>query len=215
MKKTNPIRVIIADTSFIFRKGLRLLVDEQAQFEYVAQISETKELWPVLSGHEADVLIIEHGFKSCFSTETIEKVRNDYPALGILVISHEKSADEIRRIINLGIKNYLLKDCDEQEITDAISACNRGDKYFCGQIIDVLLEKEINTQEHCMTGSISEREGEVIRQLASGKRPKEIALIMNLSYHTIVTHKRNIYSKLGINNTVELAMYAARTGLTQ
>ena len=64
-----------------------------------------------------------------------------------------------------------------------------------------------------MTGSISDREIEVIMQLVTGKRPKEIAEVMSLSYHTIVTHKRNIYSKLGISNTIELAMYAVKTGL--
>jgi DNA-binding NarL/FixJ family response regulator len=174
---------------------------------------DTKSLQQALLSKSTDVLIVDHCCDDCFSIEVIEQIKNQYPLLNILVISHEKSAEEIRKIIGIGIKNYLLKDCDEKEITDAITACARGEKYFCGQIIDALLEKELSTQEHCATGSISEREIEVIRQLASGKRPKEVAALMNLSYHTIVTHKRNIYAKLGINNTIELAKYAVKTGL--
>lgn len=179
----------------------------------MTEVANAAELDEALKTKTADVLVIDHCCDDCFSIDVIARVKASYPLLNILVISHEKSPEEIRKIINLGIKNYLLKDCDEQEITDALLACGKGEKYFCGQIIDALLEKEISTQEHCMTGSISDRETDVIRQLVTGKRPKEIAEIMNLSYHTIVTHKRNIYSKLGISNTVELAMYALKTGL--
>jgi DNA-binding NarL/FixJ family response regulator len=213
LKKSSPIKVIIADTAFIIRKGLRTLVQETPQFEYVTEVTDNASLQQALRTSEADVLIIDHCCDDCFSVEVIEDVKNRYPHLNILVISHEKSADEIKKIISLGIKNYLLKDCDEQEITDAIKACAKGDKYFCGQIIDALLEKELSSPEHCVTGSISERESEVISHLALGKRPKEIAALMNLSYHTVVTHKRNVYAKLGINNTVDLARYAAKTGL--
>ncbi len=213
MKKNSPIRIIIADTAFIIRKGLKTLISENTAFEYVAEVTDTNALYLALKNHEADVLIVDHCCDDCFSLEAITNIRNDHPQLNILVISHEKTAEEIKKIIGIGIKNYLLKDCDEAEITDAIIACAKGHKYFCGQIIDILLEKEISAKDHCLTGSISQREIAVIKQLITGKRPKEIAAVMNLSYHTIVTHKRNIYSKLSINNSVELMQYAARTGL--
>jgi len=213
LKKSSPIKIIIADTAFIIRKGLRTLVSENKQFEYVTEVADDKALRSALAKHETDVLIVDHCCDDCFSLEAINNVKEHNPGLNILVISHEKSAEEIKKIINIGIKNYLLKDCDEEEITDAIKACAKGEKYFCGQIIDVLLEKEISAKDHCITGNISARETDIIKQLVTGKRPKEIAAILNLSYHTIVTHKRNIYSKLGITNTVELVQFAVKTGL--
>lgn len=213
MKKQGPIKIIIADTTFIIRKGLRTLVSENNQFEYVTEVADDKTLKAALAKNKADVLIVDHCCDDCFSLETISSIKDNNPELNILVISHEKTVHEIRKIINLGIKNYLLKDCDEGEITDAIKACAKGEKYFCGQIIDILLEKEISANDHCVTGSISSRETDIIKLLVSGKRPKEIAAILNLSYHTIVTHKRNIYAKLGISNTIELAQYAYKTGL--
>ncbi|MGZ3930068.1 MAG: response regulator transcription factor [Bacteroidia bacterium] len=106
-----------------------------------------------------------------------------------------------------------MKDCDEKEITDAITCCAKGDKYFCGQIIDVLLEKEISVNEHYETGAITGREIEIIRQLVSGRRAKEIADILHISHFTVSTHKKNIYRKLGINHSYELAQYAFKTGL--
>jgi len=208
-----PIKIIIADTAFLIRKGLRTLIKEDPRFEYVEEVEDDSQLQHALRKHIPDVLIVDHCCDDCFSLQVIQAVRRDYPQLHILVISHEKTAEEIKKIIGLGIKNYLLKDCDEQEIKDAIMSCAKGEKYFCGQIIDVLLEKEISVKEHCLTGSITEREIDVIRELVSGKRPKEIADILNISYYTIVTHKKNIYKKLGINHSIELAQYAVKTGL--
>lgn len=213
MPKALPIKIIVADTAFLIRKGLRTLIKEDPRFEYVTEVVDTKSLQQALKKELPDVLIVDHCCDDCFSLNVIKSIRREYPELHVLVISHEKTADEIKKIIGTGIKNYLLKDCDEQEITDAIISCAKGEKYFCGQIIDVLLEKEISSKDHCMTGSITEREIDVIRELVSGKRPKEIADILNISYYTIVTHKKNIYKKLGINHSIELAQYAVKTGL--
>ncbi|MCZ8285359.1 MAG: response regulator transcription factor [Bacteroidia bacterium] len=213
MSQGLPIKIIVSDTAFLIRKGLRTLIKEDPRFEYVTEVVDTKSLQQALKKELPDVLIVDHCCDDCFSLNVIKSIRREYPELHVLVISHEKTADEIKKIIGTGIKNYLLKDCDEQEITDAIISCAKGEKYFCGQIIDVLLEKEISSKEHCMTGSITEREIDVIRELVSGKRPKEIADILNISYYTIVTHKKNIYKKLGINHSIELAQYAVKTGL--
>jgi DNA-binding NarL/FixJ family response regulator len=210
---TSPISVIIADTAFIIRKGLRTLIKENPDFEYVTEVADSKSLNLALKQYTPNVLIVDHCCDDCFSLNVISKIKKEYPKINILVISHEKTADEIKKIIGIGIKNYLLKDCDEQEITDAITCCAKGEKYFCGQIIDVLLEKEISTKEHCETGGITERELEIITQLVSGKRPKEIADVLHISYLTVNTHKKNIYKKLGINHSYELAQYALKTGL--
>lgn len=208
-----PIRVIIADTAFIIRKGLRTLIKENPDFEYITEVSDAKSLNLALKAHHPNVLIVDHCCDDCFSLKVIGKIKKEYPDINILVISHEKNAEEIKKIIGIGIKNYLLKDCDEQEITNAITCCAKGDKYFCKQIIDVLLEREISTKEHCETGGITERELEIIKLLASGKRLKEVADHLHISHYTVSTHKKNIYKKLSICHNFELAQYAVKTGL--
>lgn len=213
MTVTKPISVIIADTAFIIRKGLRTLIKENPDFEYITEVSDSKSLNNALKDHDPNVLIVDHCCDDCFSLNVISKIKSDYPQVNILVISHEKTIDEIKKIIGIGIKNYLLKDCSEQEIIDAISCCAKGEKYFCGQIIDVLLEKEISAKEHCETGGITERELEIIKLLVSGKRSKQIADILHISHFTVNTHKKNIYKKLGITHSYELAQYALKTGL--
>lgn len=192
---------------------MRTLISEHPGFACVAEVSDTDELYDALEKQQPHVLIVDHCCDDCFSIQVITSIRKKYPALNILVISHEKTAEEIRKIIGIGIKNYLLKDCDEREITEAITCCAKGVKYFCGQIVDVLLEKELSAKEHCETGGITERELEIIQLLVSGRRPKEIADELSISPFTVNTHRRNIYKKLGITHSYELAKYAIKTGL--
>ncbi len=208
-----PINVAIADTEFLMRKGLKALIDEQSTFNFVAEATTDKDLKKMLSQNAIDVLIIDHCCDTCFSLASIQTIKINYPQIGILVISHQKSAEEIKKVIDLGIKNYLLKDCDEQEIIDAIKSCAEGKKYFCGQIIDVLLEKEISVKNHCTSGGISEREMDVIKALVQGHKMNRISNQLNISEHTIATHKKNIYKKLGIKNNIELMKYALKTKL--
>jgi DNA-binding NarL/FixJ family response regulator len=107
-----------------------------------------------------------------------------------------------------------LKDCDEKEITEAIISCAKGEQYFCGQIVDMMMEKERNSL-HCETGSISEREADIIRELVAGKKPKEIAEKLHISHFTVTTHRKNIYKKLGISHSFELARFALKVGLME
>lgn len=213
MPQTKPISVIIADTAFIVRKGLKAMISENPAFHFITEVDSADNLLIALQQHQPDVLIVDHCCDDCFSLAFIQQIKQQFANVHILVISHEKTLEEINQVIGMGINNYLLKDCDEQEITDAIISCANGEQYFCGQIIDVLLDKENADIERCATGSISEREKEIVRELVKGKRPKEIADLLNISHYTVTTHRKNIYKKLGISHSYELARFALKTGI--
>jgi DNA-binding NarL/FixJ family response regulator len=213
LKKNTKIKILIADTQYLIREGLRNLISRQPRFEYAGEVTSSAELTSALTTTQPDVLIIDHCCDECFSADQIKKVKSRFPELNILVISSEKKLDEIKKIIALGIKNYLLKECDAHEITEAIEACANGKKYFCGQIVDALLEKELSPELHCETGTITEREQEIILLTVKGLRTKEIADKLFLSPYTVSTHKKNIFRKLGINGSLELTNYAFKTGL--
>ncbi|MFN5251015.1 MAG: LuxR C-terminal-related transcriptional regulator [Bacteroidota bacterium] len=213
MSRNRPISVVIADTAFIVRKGLKAMIAENPQFQFITEAENDEILIEALDTHHPDVLIVDHCCDDCFSIGFIEEIKNRFPEVHILVISHEKTLEEINSVIGIGIHNYLLKDCDETEITEAIVSCAQGEQYYCGQILDVLLEKENDEATQCATGTISEREKDIVRELVKGKRPKEIAELLNISHYTVTTHRKNIYKKLGINHSYELARFALKTGI--
>ncbi|MGZ3930067.1 MAG: response regulator [Bacteroidia bacterium] len=103
MSKSPPIRVVIADTAFLIRKGLRTLVKENPRFEYVTEAADAVSLNSALKTYHPDVLIVDHCCDDCFSLSVIRKIKADYPAINILVISHEKTAEEIKKIISIKI----------------------------------------------------------------------------------------------------------------
>ena len=179
----------------------------------VAEASDGKSLRKAVTANPESVLVVDPSSHSQFSLDVIGKIRADNPALKVLVLSWEKSGEAIKNVISHGINNYVHKDSDPREITEAIVACSKGQKCFCSKVVQILLEKELADLKTNSAGKLSDREVQVIKELVSGKRPREIAKRMELSYHTIVTHKRNIYAKLGIKTTIELAQYAVRNGL--
>lgn len=209
-----PISVLVADTAFLIRRGMVALLEGAPNIRCAGEVADTQALFDALETRNVSVVVMDHCGQDCFTLEVVEEVRARFPHLGVLVISQEKSPEAIRRLLNTGVNHYLLKDCDAQEILEAIEACARGERYLCGQIVDVLLEKPQDAQ-HCHSAGITEREMEVIRQLVQGRRPREIAHILHISPYTVSTHKKNIYRKLGIGSGSELALYASRSGLVE
>lgn len=205
------IKIIIAESSFIGRKGLKTLIKER-EFELMADTEDHLATQEALEKFKPDLLITEH-HPLHFNSDFIIEVKTKYPDVAILVISKQRSAYEFRKLMSSGIKNFLLDDCGENEILRGLTACIKGEKFFCSQIVDLLLESEL-PKNNPTEKNITEREKEVIRLLVAGLKPKQIAEKMNLSYHTIIAHKRNVYSKLGIRNSIALTQYAINKGLS-
>jgi len=213
MVKPGTINIVIADTAFIVRRGLKTLIEDNAHLACIGEVSSAEGLKSLFREKLPDVLIVDHCCDDCFSVTFIDSIRSTYPTVQILVISHEKSVEQINQILEIGIRNYVLKDCTEKELLDAIYSCAAQKKFFSQEVIDVLLDNEIAQKSPKIAEDLTERETEIIQLLVSGKRPKEVAEILHISLYTVNTHKKNIYRKLGVNHSYELAKYAIQTGL--
>lgn len=143
-------------------------------------------------------------------------LRETYPGVRILIISDESDKVSIHRMLEQGIHGFLTKHCSEEETRNAISAIGHGDKFFCNKILDLILEKHYTPPaEDCEPTSLSERELEIVSLIAAGRKTKQIASDLNLSEHTIYTHRKNIMRKLQVNSAQELIVHAMQTGLVQ
>jgi DNA-binding NarL/FixJ family response regulator len=132
----------------------------------------------------------------------------------VLVISAHTDPNTINRIIRQPIKGLLSKECSEAEILSAVRATAKGDRFFCNRILDVVTEsKKEGAGEDCGPTVLSQREVEVVEFIAQGLTAAEVADKMCLSVHTISTHRKNIFKKLGVNSTTELVRYALKTAL--
>jgi len=208
------IRITVADSHFLSRKGLVVLLNENSDFTLLAEALSTSDLINQSKFYKPDLIIIDYTSIN-FSLEGLQQIVKKYPKAKLLAITELQSNEIISKGLKIGITSHLLKDCDQDEIVEAIYKTVKGEKFMCGKIANAILhEKSMNVSEYsCQGMNISEREMEIITLIAEGYSNKEVADKLFLSTHTITTHRKNIMNKLGVNNTAGLVLFAVRENL--
>jgi DNA-binding NarL/FixJ family response regulator len=211
----HPISIVIANSQVLVRVGLKHLLNGQQGYRIAGEARNEEELFQQFQFDQPDILIMDYNQPDSFSHRTVERIREQYPNINILIISGDEDKKAIYDVLESGVNSFLTKTCDEHEIKDAIAATAKGDKFYCTRIIDYLLEKSFakDEVEDCSPTPLSPREVEIVRLIAQGLIAKEIADELSLSTHTIYTHRKNIMKKLNMNSSSELILYALNNGL--
>ncbi len=213
------INILIADGHFLTREGLKSLISVHQGYMISGEAEDNTTLYEFLSSSVPDILIMDYNIRNCFSLNDLFRLHEKYPEIRVLVITNDRDKPDILAALECGVYGYLLKECDQAEILRAIHSVFRREKFLCGKVLDVILDKSpavyTNRQscDACEPVKLSQRELEVIKLVAKGYTTKEIAGALYLSNHTIATHRKNIFKKIGINNATELVRYAMRNGI--
>lgn len=208
-----PIKVLLADAQFLSRYGLCCLLADVGEVDLIGEATSEEELIACLQKELPDVLVLDYNQPEHFTLETVMAVRRDFPECRILVISSDSDRGRIYQAIEQEINSFLTKECGEEEIIDAIYATARGEKFFCNNIINHILERSFGKEDDCTPTPLTPREVEIVRLIASGLVAKQIAAELELSTHTVYTHRKNIMRKLRIGTASELVRYAFNQGL--
>ncbi|AEE52660.1 response regulator transcription factor [Haliscomenobacter hydrossis] len=209
--------VLLADEQPLVRLALRQLLSQRDHYQVVAEVGNEEELLASLKINKPDLVVIDYSQSESFRPSTIAKIKTVSPQTQVLVISADTRKENIFQVLEMGVTSFLTKTCGTNEILDAAHATLKGDKFFCTRVIDCLLEKSFSkdTQVNCAPTPLSSREIEIVQLSARGLIAKEIADTLNLSTHTVYTHRKNIMKKLQINSSSELVLYAVSKGLVQ
>ncbi len=212
---SDKVSIIIADSQYLTRLGLREVMGNEEKFHLTAEVTEEEQLLKELNdaNDSIDVVILDYNQPDKFSPETIQKIKLHHPDINVLIISADNDKQRIYDVLENGVNNYLTKECDEEEIHDAIIAASRGERFFCTKVLDYIFEKSFRKNESCAPTPLSPRQIEIVQLIAEGKIAKEIAQELNLSTHTVYTHRKNIMKKLNVASTSELVLYAVRHDL--
>ncbi|MFL5762871.1 MAG: response regulator transcription factor [Bacteroidia bacterium] len=207
------IKIIIADSHFLSRKGLAIVLQENTDFTLLSEALSTSDLVNQSKFYQPDLIIIDYTSAN-YSLESLSQVVKKYPNARLLAITDVQSNSNIAKAMNTGVTSHLLKDCDQDEIVEAIYKTAKGENFMCGKIASAVLESKTTANEYSCQGlNISEREMEIIKLIAEGYSNKEVADKLFLSTHTVTTHRKNIMNKLGVNNTAGLVLFAVRENL--
>lgn len=205
---------ILADNQDITRAGLEHFVSHLTVGASVSRASNKRELLAELSRDigSAPVVVLDYTLFDLNGVEDLLVIARRYPRSRWLLFSHELSENFIRQVVmerNIGV---LLKECAGDEIVAALRCSLRGERYLCHQIANMLAS---NPYRRDVPTDLTATELEVLRLIARGKTVKEIAAIRVSSIHTIITHKKNIFRKLEVNNIYEATKFALRAGLVE
>lgn len=212
------MRVVIADGNNLMRIGLRTILSSISDLEVVGESKSNEELLDFLKSFPVDVVLIDYTSDN-FDITVVSKITTKFPELKILAITPDQTAQTLVNALRSGVQSYVKKDCDVGEILDAVRETYEGNKFFCGQILETIQRASIDVNEMDFDGftcepiSLSDREIQIIKLIASGLTNTQIAEELFLSNHTINTHRKNILAKLGVKNTAGIVIYAVKTNL--
>jgi len=215
--REKKIRILLADDHTVVRRGLRLLLDGQAEFSVVAEAADGKQAVDAAEACRPDVAVLDIGMPKLNGIEAAQRILAAVPSAEVVILSMHSDEGYVLRALKAGAKGYLLKDAAEGDLIEAIKTVTRGKTFFSAEITKMLAEDYV--REIRARGSndsyelLTPREREILQLLAEGKSNKEIAGMLNLSLYTVETHRRNLQDKLNVHSFAELILYAVRKGV--
>ena len=208
------IRIVIADDHAIVREGLKRIVSGAQDMQVIGEAADGNEVLRAVREQEFDVLVQDLSMPGRSGMELIRRVKEERPAVRILVLSMHEELQYAVRAIKSGASGYLTKESAPGQLVEAIRKIAAGGAFISAQVAEQLalgaMPGAVQSAPH---EALSEREFEVFRQLVAGLSVTEVAAGLNVSVKTVSTHKANLMQKLGVHNPTELVRYAIRHGL--
>ncbi|MFY9150582.1 MAG: response regulator transcription factor [Prolixibacteraceae bacterium] len=205
-------KLIIADSQFLIVESLKVLIENDFRFSLLSTCRTQCELFKILRNESCDVLITDIALLDYNGVSDLQKIKQKFPELAILILTNSISKPEFTELSKIGIKNILYKTADREEVLMALDSILKGKKYYSEEILDMIIEisdsKNVPVENIHLTSS----EIEIVRLIAGGMTTKEIAEKKNISFHTVNTHRKNIFRKLSVSNTSELIIHAIKSG---
>jgi len=206
MKKTNPMRILIADDHPVVREGLVALINRRPDMEVVAEVSNGREAVEQFLHHRPDVALLDLRMPEMDGVEAIAAIRQKIPTARIIVLTTFDDDEDIYRGLRAGAKAYLLKDAPRDELLKCVRAVHEGQTIIPPPIAAKLAGR-------LTTSGLTRREIQVLRLTADGKANKGIAVALSISEGTVKTHVSAILAKLDALDRTQAVTIALKRGI--
>jgi DNA-binding NarL/FixJ family response regulator len=211
------LRILLADDHNLFRQGIRRILEAQPDLQVVAEASSGLEAIDLARQHQPDVAIVDIAMKELNGIEATAQLLRHSPKTAVLILSMYSDERYVVRAVRAGARGYLLKDTVEEGLIDAVQHVAQGQAFFSPTIGRILQEAHTRDLQGQKVDDryelLTERERQLYHMLAEGQSNKEIASRLNLSLHTVETHRTRIMEKMGVHSIAELVLGAVRRGI--
>lgn len=202
-------QIFIVDDHKLFRDGLKFILQESGDIEVVGEASDGKEFLDLLNYIVPDIVLMDISMPGMNGVEASKIALERYPHLKILVLSMFGDDAYYNSMIDIGVKGFILKDCDANELKDAIKTVLNGKSYFSQE----LLLKLIRDKNATPAIKLSRREREVLEYICRGYSTMQISEALHISHRTVERHRASLLEKTNSSNSISLAIYAIKNNL--
>ncbi len=206
---SSTVRVVIADDHPVVRAGLRGMLEPEPDIEVVGEATNGREAVSLVGRLEPEVVLMDLQMPELDGVAATKQIRDRYPETNVLVLTTFDTDADITRAISAGATGYLLKDAPRQDLFQAIRAAARGESVLTPAVASRLMSK----MRGPAVQSLSEREIEVLTQVADGNSNKDIAGKLYISEATVKTHLVHIFGKLGVDDRTAAVTVALEQGI--
>jgi two-component system nitrate/nitrite response regulator NarL len=205
-------RIMLVDDHALCRTGLTDLLEHRGQMQVVAATGDPNLLVPLLREHQPDLLVLDLRMPEVDGLTLLRRVRAEGIATPALILTMSDSEADLSAALRAGVRGYLLKDMEPEEVMAAIARAAGGELVVAPAMtlkLAQLLQPGAKGQDRQgMLASLTERERQILEHLARGESNKAIARALDISHDTVKLHVRHILSKLNLSSRVEAAVFA-------
>ncbi len=213
-------RILIADDHEIVRRGLRALIESQANWEVVGEAVTGREAVELARQFVPQVAVLDVSMPEMNGLEATRQILKALPQTEVLILTMHESEQVVREVLDSGARGYVLKSDAGRDLISAVEALRQRRPFFSSRVSEMLLQNYRGRQERPIGSDpprsrLTAREREIVQLLAEGKTNKEVASSLNISIKTAETHRTNIMNKLDLHSVTELVRYAVRNNMVE
>jgi two-component system, NarL family, invasion response regulator UvrY len=206
-------RILIVDDHDLFRDGVKKLFEKQPGYATFGEASTVPEALKLIREQVWDVVVLDLSLGGRDGLEILKESKQIRPKVPVLILSMHSEEQFARRAFKAGAAGYVTKDSPRAELVKAIDKVLEGGTYVSSALAEILVVDLTRGMDRLAHETLSDREFEIMRLIASGKRVTEIANLLSLSDRTISTHRAHILEKMGLKTNAELTHYAIHNKL--
>jgi two-component system NarL family response regulator len=210
-----PIRIIVVDDHNLFREGLVAIIRSEAEIEVVGQAGTVRDAVEMVRSLAPDLVIMDFRLPDGTGVDATREILQEQPECKIVFLTMSEEDDNLFAAIRGGAKGYLLKNMQPTKLVAAIKSVYQGESALSRSMTMRIMEELARTKspEHRGDPTLTRRELEILRELASGFSNSEIASHLVVSENTVKYHVHSILTKLGLSDRREAADYARKHGI--
>lgn len=208
------IKVMLADDHVLIREGIRQLLEFDGSIEVISEVNDGEECIDNLVHVKPDILLLDINMPKKNGVEVLEEIRKKNIDVKVLILTVHNEVEYLIKAVDIGVDGYIVKDSGSAELKKAINCILNGEKYIQPSLIPALNNRLVSRDtDKEKIDSLTNREMEVLIQVANGMFNKEIATSLNISERTVKNHISNIFKKIDVNDRTQAAVFAIKNDI--